>query len=268
MSRAPRKPSEAPKTPGSGRGIALSCVVCRQTFRRPKRLAVKAKVCTPYATDHKARFERQPDGSTKKIPCGCCRCIYVKTIAKNRTLDGKMIPSARVQEFLKLTSKMYGDTVCLAFRLGINAMMRVTEIASIKARHLDLDAKPLSRVKIVGLKKKVEMEWPVDIDPDMAQVLRFHAATLLGEDASLFGMPVRTLQHKFKQVIRKMGLGNLSIHALRHSGVFMRARSCKTMDELNYVRQQARHSNIATTLLYVGFEERQRMDMAGRIKWA
>jgi len=243
---------------------ALVCVVCRKPFERTANLAVKAKVCTPFDSKHEVTFEQRPDGP-KRIPCGCCRCVYKKTLSKKRTLDGKLIPSSRVQEFLKIAGDVYGAPVALAFRLGINAMLRVTELASLTADAMKLDAKPLPQVEIVALKKKVEMMYKIDIDPETAQSIA--ALVDVSGRGRLFGMPVRTLQHKFKQVVRGMGLGHLSIHALRHTGISLRARSCKTMDELNYVRDQARHESIETTRLYMGFEEQQRVMMAKRIKW-
>lgn len=258
----------SPVKPGVPKGkkgpYALVCVVCRKPFERPANLAVKAKVCTPFEFRHEVTYEERPDG-TKRIPCGCCRCVYKKTLSKKRTLDGKLIPSSRVQEFLKLSGETYGAPVALAFRLGINAMLRVTELASLTSDAMKLDIKPLPQVEVIALKKKVEMLYKIDIDQETAEALA-PLVKAAGKGA-VFGMPVRTLQHKFKQIARGMGIGHLSIHALRHTGISIRARSCKTMDELNYVRDQARHESIETTRLYMGFEEQQRVMMAKRIKW-
>lgn len=250
----------------AGDGSSIACVVCGETFSRPSNLAVKAKVCTSKGQTHEVKYKTLPDGSVKKISCPCCLCVYKKTLGKRRTLDGKLIPSSRVQELLKTSSEIYGDTVALAFRLGINAMLRVTELASLRAENLKFDAKPLPQIEIIATKKKVELKYRIDIDPETAESVQKLPGAKGG--GTVFGMPVRTLQHKFKQIAKGMDLGHLSIHTLRHTGVSMRAKSCKTMDELNYVRDQARHESIETTRIYMGFEEQQRVAMAKRIKWA
>lgn len=276
----PRKPSKGlssppdptpqtqEPTPAGDRGKrapkALVCVVCSKPFERAPNNRKKAKVCTPFEFEHKVVYEKQPDGQVKKISCACCRCLYKKTLSKNRSLDGKLIPLARVPEFLDLTKKYYPE-VHLAFRTGLNAMLRVTEIAEIQAVDLEDNAKPLPRLQISALKKTVRMHYPVDIPPDLAGQLRSH---LNGRaEGLIFDIPVRTLQHKFKQVVKKMGLGHLSIHALRHTGITNVARTVKTMDELNYLRKQARHESIETTKLYMGFEDQQRLEMSQRVKY-
>jgi integrase len=247
----------------SKKPTGLVCVVCSKPFTRSKNLTKKAKVCTPFSAKHITRFEKQGDGSTKKIACKCCRCLYKKTLSKNRSLDGKLIPISRVKEFLDLTKTHYPE-VHLAFRVGLNAMLRVTELSDVEIVDLEEYAKPLPRLMIKALKKTVKMSYGVDIDPQMAKEIREHIAGRV--EGRIFDIPVRTLQHKFTQVMKRMGLG-LSIHALRHTGISNRARTCKTMDELNYLRVQARHESIETTKLYMGFEDKQRIDMASRVAW-
>jgi integrase len=193
-------------------------------------------------------------------------CLYKKTLAKNRSLDGKIIPSARIDDFLKRTRSIYGEDVYLAFRLGLNAMLRVQEISALKIVSFRGDAKPLPQVDVLALKKKVELKYAVDVDPRMAtDIGKLTDGRPTSE--SLFGMPVRTLQHKFKQIVRGMDLGHLSIHSLRHTGISNRARAIANMNDLNYLRQQARHESIETTKLYMGYEERQRVEMAKIVKW-
>lgn len=241
----------------------LTCVVCSKTFYRDPNNEKKAKVCTPFEFKHAIRYEKQPDGVVKKITCACCRCLYKKTMSKNRSMDGKLIPTVRIGEFLSLTQSMYPEML-LAFRVGLNAMLRVTELASLTPKDLEIDAKPLPRLNIMALKKTVQMYYPVDVDHTLAGEIRDYLAGRA--DGLIFAYPVRTLQHKFKQVVKKMGLGDLSIHSLRHTGITNVAKTVKTMDELNYLRKQARHESIETTKLYMGFEDDQRVEMMGRIK--
>jgi integrase len=262
-------PGPCPPGPRGKKGppglVELACVVCKKPFFRPPRLAVKAKVCTGKGVNHKSAFKKQPDGTVKKIGCGCCLCTYKKTLSKNRALDGKIVPSARIPEFLKRTRKMYGEPVALAFRVGLNAMLRVQELAGLLASDFKLEAKPIPQILVRALKKKVEIHWPVDIDPSMAEALK---KFLRGHrEGPMFALPVRTLQHKFKQVMKSMGLERLSIHALRHTGIWNRARSVTNLNDLNYLRQQARHESIETTKLYLGYEEEQRLDMAKKVRW-
>jgi integrase len=242
----------------------LTCVVCRSPFIREPNNVAKAKVCTPFAFVHKVRYEPQPDGSAKKIPCRCCRCLYKKTLAKNRSLDGKLIPRARVEEFLNLTKKIHPE-VLLAFRVGLNAMLRVTEIAGLEVGDVQPEAQPVPKLLVKALKKTVHMKIGVDINPETAAALKKHTGRRTA--GLIFDMSTRTLQRKFKDVVEKMGLGHLSIHALRHTGISNRAKTCKTMDELGYLSVQARHESIETTKIYMGFEDDQRVEMMGRNKW-
>lgn len=241
----------------------LTCVVCSKTFQRDANNEKKAKVCTPFEFKHVIRYEKQPDGVVKKITCACCRCLYKKTMSKNRSMDGKLIPTVRIGEFLSITQSLYPEML-LAFRVGLNAMLRVTELASLTPKDFELVAKPLPRLNILSLKKTVQMYYPVDIDHTLAAEIRNYLGDRI--DGLIFDFPVRTLQHKFKQVVKKMGLGDLSIHSLRHTGITNVAKTVKTMDELNYLRKQARHESIETTKLYMGFEDDQRVEMMQRIK--
>ena len=64
-----------------------------------------------------------------------------------------------------------------------------------------------------------------------------------------------------------MGLGHLSIHSLRHTGIWNRARSVTNLNDLNYLRQQARHESIETTKLYLGYEDAERVEMVKKVTW-
>lgn len=255
------KPSPVQKTPP---GTALICAVCKKPFRRPPNLAVKAKVCTSKGVVHKTRWEKQPDGSAKKIACGCCLCVYKRTLAKNRSLDGKIIPKDKVAPLLQKTREMYGQLTSLAFRLGLNAMLRVRELASLQVTDLRTDTKP-AKIEVVALKKKVEMRFPVDIGPDMVRDLK----PVIGKRTSgnLFETSKRTFQERFKAVARAIGLDGLSIHSLRHTGISNRARAVTNFEEENYLGNQARHNSIETTRLYLGYEVKQRLSMVKKIKW-
>lgn len=259
------EPSSPPSGASTGVSEGLSknliCVVCSKPFARAVNLVKKAKVCTPFEFKHITKYETQPDGVVKKIPCQCCRCLYKKTMSKNRTLDGKLIPLDRVPEFLGMMKDLFPEAL-LAMRVGLNAMLRVTEMASMTPADLDENHRPLPQIKIMALKKTVKMRYPVDIDTGLAQEIRGFLAGRV--EGLIFDIPVRTLQHKFKEVAKKMGLGHLSIHSLRHTGISSKAKTCKTMDELNYVRVQARHESIETTKLYMGFEDKQRLEMHQR----
>lgn len=243
----------------------LECVVCHIPYWRAPNNVPKAKVCTPKKFNHTTKFKKQPDGSTRKISCACCRCLYKKTLAKHRDLDAKMIPSKRFGEFLRCARETYGETVYLAFRVALNAMLRVTELASLRVEHFKPADKGLAVLEILALKKTVAMLIPVDIDGETAAALKKHIKGRT--EGTIFDIPPRTFQHKFKQVARKLDLGHLSMHALRHTGIWNRARSITNLNDLNYLRQQARHESIETTKLYLGYEMQQRMAMAKKVRW-
>lgn len=264
VDKIPAEPAEGPiPTPNPG-VQSLICVVCRGPFERTPNNVAKAKVCTPFKATHQVKYEPQPDGATKKVPCSCCRCLYKKTIAKHRSLDGKLIPRARIEEFLAVTAQRHPEAL-LAFRTGLNAMLRVREIAELETGDVEAQASPLPKIWVKALKKTVQMRIDVDVDDRMASDLDAHRAGRA--TGLLFGIPVRTLQRKFKNIVNSMGLSHLSIHSLRHTGISHRAKTCRTMEELRYLSRQARHESIETTKLYMGFEDDQRIEMAGRNRW-
>lgn len=246
------------------RQVSLTCIVCKSPFTRPPNLAVKAKVCTSKGVVHKTRWKRQPDKSMLKIPCACCLCVYKRTLAKHHALDGKIIPSDKVPLLLKTAGRMYDEETALAFRIGLNAMLRVRELASLQVTDFHPESKPPT-IEVVALKKKVTMRFPVDIDDDMvASLKRFIGKRREGD---LFSIGKRCFQERFKQVAREIGLGTLSIHSLRHTGISNRARACTNQQQIKYLKEQARHNDIDTTFLYIGFEQAQRLAMVKKIKW-
>lgn len=242
----------------------LICVVCGAKFERGPNNVARAKICLPANAPHKKVEKVLSNGETKKV-CECCRCVYKKTLGKQRTVEGKIIPLSRLPEFLETTRRMQGEEILLAFRATINAMLRVQELRNLRADCLDLTTSPLPTLYVVALKKKVKMRFPVSLDVRMAQDLKTYIDQRKVEQ--VFDFPVRTLQHKCKQVLRRMGLPKLSIHSLRHTGISNRAQSVTNLNELNYLRVQARHESIETTKLYLGLEAQQQLEMSQKINW-
>jgi len=240
-------------------------VICGKAFQREANNAVNAKICLSADAPHRKVDKVMADGSTRKV-CECCRCVYKKTIGRQRSIEGKLIPLSRVQEFLKLTQENYGDEITLAFRTAINAMLRVSELTGLQVGDLAPHAHPLPQLQVMALKKKVKMLYPVDMDAKTIKDLMAYVGTRT--EGPIFTVPVRTFQHKFKQVIRKMGLPKLSIHSLRHTGIANRGKHVKNLNELNYLRIQARHESIETTKLYLGLEAQERIDMSAKVGWA
>ena len=259
------KPVEAIIPPQNPTPRGLNCVVCGKSFEREANNAVKAKVCLPANAPHRKIDKVQSDGSVKKI-CECCRCVYKKTIGKQRTVEGKMIPLSRISEFLKLSRETYGSDIGLAFMTGINAMLRVTELFNLQVTDIYPSARPLPQVHVMALKKGVRMRFPVDMDPETIRSLKSYCGARTS--GPVFDIPVRTLQHKFKQIMRAMDLPELSIHTLRHTGIANRGREVKNLNELNYLRIQARHESIETTKLYLGLDTKERVEMSAKTNWA
>jgi integrase len=245
--------------------VTLVCVVCKDKFTRPANLAVKAKVCTSKSQTHKTTWKKLPDGSTKRISCGCCLCVYKRTLSKQSSLDGKLVPSEKTGALLRKARELYGDETWLAFRLALNAMLRVRELASLLVSDLKSDVKPVPQLEVVALKKKVEMRYKVDIDPKTAREVK----AMVGRrtTGTLFETAKRTFQERFKAVARAVGLGHLSIHSLRHTGISNRGAAVTDMRDLNYLRDQARHNSIEVTKRYLGYETSQRAAMAKKVRW-
>ena len=260
-----RERLETQSTHGVGAKPGLTCVVCGNTFQRPPNLVPKAKVCTSSSADHTARYEPQPDGSTRKVACRCCSCIYKKALGKVRDLKGKIIPSKEISTLLSKAGQEYGPEIRLAFRLGLNAMLRVTEITQLEVPHFRSDATPVSQLDVMAIKKKAKLLYPVDLDDATTTALTKHLGTRT--NGRIFARSARTLQHYFKETARALNLGHLSIHSLRHTGIWNRARSVTNLNDLNYLRQQARHESIETTKLYLGYEDAERQEMVKKVAW-
>ena len=218
---------------GSAQKGALKCVVCGKGFSRPPHLVPRAKVCTRSGSSHRTKYETRPDGSAQRIPCACCFCIYKKALSKVRDLSGKLIPSARIPEFLEKVEASYGHDVQLAFRVGLNAMLRVSELSNLQVAHFRPNARPLPQLDVLALKKRAKLLHPVDLDRDTVRAL----AKNLGarRKGSIFDLPVRSLQRYFKVTVREMKLEKLWIHSLRHTGIWNQARSVTNLNDLNYL---------------------------------
>src|SRR3990167_10731492 len=139
--------------------VTIACVVCRNKFTRPANLAVKAKVCTSKSQVHKVRWKRLPDRSMKRVSCQCCLCVYKRTLSKQTSLDGKLIPGEKIAAFFKKTRELYGEETVLGFRVALNAMLRVRELATLLVTDFKPDVKPQPQIEVVALKKKVEMRF-------------------------------------------------------------------------------------------------------------
>ena len=117
----------------------------------------------------------------------------------------------------------------------------------------------------MAIKKKAKLLHPVDLDPDTASALtRYVGGRKKGR---IFVRSVRSFQHYFKQTARAMGLDHLSIHSLRHTGIWNRARSVTNLNDLNTLRQQARHESIERTKLSLGYEDAERLERVKKVTW-
>lgn len=144
-------------------------------------------------------------------------------------------------------------------------MMGMMEITQLGASHFRPQAKPVPQLDVMAIKKRAMLLYPVDLDRDTSRALSRHLGNRV--DGRVFARSVRSLQHYFKETVRGMGLGHLSIHSLGHTGIWNRARSVTNLNDLNYLRQQARHESVETTKLYLGYEDAERLEMVKKVTW-
>jgi site-specific recombinase XerD len=146
---------------------------------------------------------------------------------------------------------------CGIIELVLHTGLRVQEVADVKIKDLDLNAKmPMVRVNGKGGKSGI-----VHLDDKIRKHLKHYLSwrtnsrgeKLESEDYLFFSkkgrkMSTRALQHVFKKALEVANLPSYySFHSMRHSyGTYLYE---KTRD-LRLVQKQLRHSRISTTQIY------------------
>ena len=155
------------------------------------------------------------------------------------------------------------------FRLMINGCLRIGEVGSIMPGSFDLDNHP-PMLRVKTLKKKGHPILPVDIDrATIKEVLAYAKDADVKEDEPIWPMSKQTIWNMFKAVLKAAKIRRkFTTHSLRHTGILLRASAAKTVEDFEWIRQSARHSNAKVTMIYLHTTGKRRKELVGKVKWA
>lgn len=151
----------------------------------------------------------------------------------------KLFETITEEQLVKVIKETKKSKYKLAFMLGFYQCLRVSEIAKLRAEHIDKNLKLLYIKQAKGHKDR-----NIPIAPEVFSKLRYLPC---GSDkAKDFG--VRAIQYAFSKATEKALGKALNIHILRHSGIthYLTKKKWNTMQ----VQRLAGHSKSAITEIY------------------
>lgn len=151
----------------------------------------------------------------------------------------KRLPSAiNEKEFVKLIKNTDYEHHKLGFLLGFGAGLRVSEVANVEPRDIDLDQRRIFIREGKGKKDRI-VPLPDGFKPKHMKLLPFKIG-------------VRAFQKAFTNAAKKAGLKenkpNLTFHSLRHG---FGSQLAKKGMPIHHIRTLMGHSNISTTNTYL-----------------
>lgn len=201
---------------------ASRCRICGHEFQCPVNQVQRREVCTP------------PHPRRGREKCRCCACRWSRLRDNNKLID--FMSSTEAVAFLAAAKKQRGNFY-LAFRLAIDGMMFLTELAKLKVTdvfssseecHLML---PIPRHH--SMRVKVEL-----VDCETVELLR---RRLNGRGRGrVFLYSKRTFQRAFRKAIADAGLLDYTFMTLRQTGISIRAKEIRSAQDQETVRKAAR----------------------------
>lgn len=158
---------------------------------------------------------------------------------KNVRKKAKKLPVAiSEEEFLKLVKHSYQDKHKLAFLLGFEAGMRISEVVKLESRDINFQEKNIFIRQGKGSKDRV-VPLPKHFKEAYLKLLPI-------------GIGPRALEIAFKRCCKRAGLleikPTLHFHSLRHG---FASHCVKQGVPIHHVRTLMGHSNISTTNVYL-----------------
>jgi len=142
----------------------------------------------------------------------------------------------------------------LQIELMSNAGLRVSEVASLHVRDLDLVSEyPTIWIKNGKARKETDAPEPVRLAPRTVKLLqayieRMEISGYLFPNGNGGHIQKRTIQHGFKVALKTAGLPDrYGVHSLRHS---FGTRTYRATKNLRLVQKQLRHRDVSTTTTY------------------
>lgn len=191
----------------------VTCQICEKVFTCPPQHAIRREVCA----DDQCRKE------AKK--------------RKYRNPQIEFMTAKEVRQFLK-AARQVGIGYYLAFRLAINGMLKVRDLTKLKATSLQIYRAEKDAAKPCVLKvgnTKVELDCET-----LAAVEEWHGQ----RKERLFPYHWLAIWRAFKSALKIGNVYEYTFHALRHTGIMLRAQCVKNLMDLEALRKAARFHSL------------------------
>ncbi|OGT60096.1 MAG: hypothetical protein A3E01_10260 [Gammaproteobacteria bacterium RIFCSPHIGHO2_12_FULL_63_22] len=156
-----------------------------------------------------------------------------------------------VKQFLRAAKKI-GERWYLAFRLYMNAMLRARELTRLTERDIARHADGILAVDGVEVR----------LDCDTLQEIERWRGARTGR---LFP-GYYTVRKAFRKAIKLGNVYEYTMHALRHTGIMIRAREVRTPADLEDLRKMARFRRTCFLRPYLGAEESKLIERVKFVK--
>lgn len=198
-------------------------------------------ICLPAQANHRnccVSIRNHP-----KVPKGKrCDCCWHKLHRKKHAefergkiefisdADGE-VDWKQIRQLLDAARKL-GIEYYLAFRLAINGMLTIKDLKTLKFSDMKLfrsSGKKPCVLKVDGTAVELDCDTLLDIE-----------SWREGKSGRLFNASYRTFQRKFREAIRLGNVYEYQFHALRATGIMLRAQWVKNLADLEDLRKAAR----------------------------
>jgi len=224
--------------------VTTTCRECGKEFSCPANQAPRREVCVP----------RHPKLGRPR--CACCACAWDRRRRHEPNAD--YMTGDEIQAFL-LVARKISNGYCLAFQLAVNAMLRLHELVTVKASHLEQG--DVCRLTVNGVK--------IDLDCETIELLSKMKPTPSGR---LLPYSKRTLQRAFRTAVSKTSVDDRPLYeytfnALRATGIAMRVAAMKTPADFEVVRQAARLFSPDALTRYMPKPKKETSTLLNRVKF-
>lgn len=213
--------------------VTAVCAVCKKTFACPTNQGSRRECCT---ASHDAKGKA----------CVCCWHQY-KRLKTFESYNGKIEYLTKRKEIRQLlgAAKKIGPGFYLAFQLAINGMLYLHELVRLKisdlVRSSDDDRPCVLKIGSATVEMNCET---IDAFDDWTR----------GKAGRLFSYSRRMLQRKFRETTKLGHVFEYQFHALRHTGIMLRAACVRNLSDLEALRKAARFKSLKQLYPYLSAE--------------
>ena len=197
--------------------VPVVCSVCKKTFHCPPNQASRREVC---CKPHQGPWDN------------CCSCVA--KMRKEQHPKIEFMTSKETRQFLKAARKV-GIEFYLAFRLAINGMLNIHDLLKLKTTSLKIfrgdETKPC--ILKVG-------DASVELDCETLSAIE----EWCGNHDKLFPIQKRAFQRAYRETLSIGNIYEYTFHALRHTGIMLRAQCVRNLTDLESLRRAARFKSL------------------------